>query len=224
MLILLAEDEHDLAELTIDYLHCENIECDYAHDGAMALNLACENSYEVIVLDVMMPRLDGFGVCRELKARGITTPVIFLTAKDALDDKLAGFELGAQDYLTKPFDLPELVARIKVLASRKPQAATVFTLDTLTIDKSQHRVTRGDRELALSPSLWILLTTLAQNSPDVVSRITLENAIWPDDIPGKDSLKTLVFRLRSIIDGTNELPLVQTIRGAGITLRIENHD
>ena len=104
MLILLAEDERDLAELTIDYLASENIECDYASDGAMAVNLIANNHYEVIVLDVNMPKLDGFKVCQKLKNQGNTTPIIFLTARDNLQDKLKGFALGADDYLSKPFD------------------------------------------------------------------------------------------------------------------------
>lgn len=230
MLILLAEDERDLAQLTIDYLECEDIDCDYAHDGAMAVNLASQNHYDVIVLDVMMPRLDGFGVCQQLKQQGISTPIIFLTAKDTLDDKLAGFELGADDYLTKPFDLPELVARIKVLDIRnkasKPEAE-VFQLDTLRLDIAQHRVSRSGVEVNLSPSLWLLLTTLAQHSPNVVDRVTLENILWPDTLPTKDMLKTLVFRLRGLIDGAGvprEVPLVQTVRGAGIALRDKHHD
>lgn len=223
-LILLAEDQQDLAQLTIDYLDCEDIDCDYAHNGVMALNLVSQNHYDVIVLDVMMPKLDGFAVCRELKAQGHTTPIIFLTAKDTLDDKLAGFELGAEDYLTKPFELPELVARVKVLANRKVKTPAVFQLDSLTIDTNQRRATRSGVELTLSPSLWLLLTTLAQNSPNVVDRISLENILWPDTLPTKDMLKTLVFRLRGIVDRADEPPLVQTIRGAGIALRASNDD
>ena len=133
MLILLVEDEADLAELTIDFLATVDIECDYAFDGINALSLLDKNQYEVIVLDVTMPRLDGFAVCEQLRRSGITTPILFLTARDSLTDKLTGFSLGADDYLTKPFELEELAARIQVLASRgaKPVSYTHLTLPTI---------------------------------------------------------------------------------------------
>ena len=222
MLVLLAEDQRDLAELTIDYLESQDIECDYASDGAMAVSLLENHNYDVIVLDIMMPKLDGFGVLQQLNTRGQRPPVLFLTARDALDDKLRGFELGADDYLTKPFELPELAARLKVLANRQGNQngpGALFQLDSLQIDSDQRIVSRDGRAIALSPSLWLLLSTLAQHSPKVVDRVTLENAVWPDQTPSKNMLKTLVFRLRNLVDGPDDLPLVQTIRGAGIALR-----
>jgi two-component system, OmpR family, response regulator len=219
MLILYAEDESDLAQLTIDYLDCENIECDYAYDGVMAMNLLAKQHYDVIVLDINMPRLDGFSVCQKLKSSGDNTPVIFLTARDDLSDKLAGFALGADDYLTKPFEVDELVARIKVLAQRKTIKNNVFQIDSLIIDFTARSVSRADRVLALTPNQWSLLTLLAQQSPAVVARLSLENSIWPEQIPSKDMLKTLVFRLRTLIDGEHDKALIHTIRGVGIALK-----
>lgn len=223
MLILLVEDEADLAELTIDFLATVDIECDYAFDGINALSLLKKNQYEVIVLDVTMPRLDGFAVCEQLRRSGITTPILFLTARDSLTDKLTGFSLGADDYLTKPFELEELAARIQVLASRgvKTSKNTNFALDNLTINYQQRCVVRADRAIATSPRQWQLLTLLAKHSPNIVDKITIENEVWPDQDPSKDMLKTLVFRLRSLIDNEQETPLIHTIRGAGIALR--NH-
>ena len=227
MLVLLAEDQKDLAELTIDYLESQGIECDYASDGAMAISLLANHNYDVVVLDIMMPRLDGFTVLQQLNDRGQRPPVLFLTARDALEDKLRGFELGADDYLTKPFELPELAARLKVLANRikgPADQAALFQLDSLSIDHQQRIVSRDGRAIALSPSLWLLLTALAQHSPGVVDRITLENAVWPDQTPSKNMLKTLVFRLRNLIDGPDDRPLVHTIRGAGIALRVADEE
>jgi len=221
MLILFAEDESDLAELIIDYLESEGIECDYAFDGVNALNLLEKNQYDVIVLDVTMPRLDGFAVCEKIKALGISTPIIFLTALDSLTDKLNGFDLGADDYLTKPFELEELTARIKVLGNRQGNSThgNDFHLNSLSINYQQRSVTRAGRLLALSPSQWQLLVLLAKNSPNIIDRIAIENEIWPDQTPSKDMLKTLIFRLRSLVDNGNEVTLIHTIRGAGVVLR-----
>tara|TARA_R110000737_G_scaffold347029_1_gene377658 strand:+ start:709 stop:1380 length:672 start_codon:yes stop_codon:yes gene_type:complete len=222
MLILLVEDESDLAELTIDYLETLNIECDYAFDGANALTLIASNNYDVIVLDVNMPRMNGFSVCNSVRADGNSTPIIFLTAHDNLADKLNGFSLGADDYLTKPFELQELAVRIQVLANRKKKTyqKQLFTLDTLSIDYQQRTVSRSEKLIALSPTQWKLLILLAKSSPEIVDRTTIENEIWPDQLPSKDMLKTLICRLRNLIDNTDELKLVHTVRGAGISLKV----
>ncbi|PCI62182.1 MAG: two-component system response regulator [Gammaproteobacteria bacterium] len=224
MLILLAEDERDLAELTIDYLASENIECDYASDGAMAVNLIANNHYEVIVLDVNMPKLDGFKVCQKLKNQGNTTPIIFLTARDNLQDKLKGFALGADDYLSKPFDLEELTARIKVLAKRKVNMPTSFQLDTLSVDFKQCLISRSQRRLSLSKTQWQLLNLLVKHSPNVVDKITIEDEIWPDQQPSKAMLKTLLFRLRKLLDFDGETTLLHTVRGTGVALRVDNNE
>lgn len=219
MLVLFVEDERDLAELTIEFLELEDIECDYADDGQMALNLLSSNVYDVIVLDVNIPKMDGFTLCDKLKSKGDHTPVIFLTARDALNDKLTGFSLGAEDYLTKPFELPELSARIKVLAQRNKPKSTTFELDTLYVNIQQRKIYRSNKEVLLTHTQWLLLAALINHSPNVVDRITLENAIWPDQIPSKDMLKTLVFRVRTLIDLPQEQSLIHTIRGTGIVLR-----
>lgn len=194
MLILLVEDESDLAELTIDFLETTNIECDYAFDGINTLILIEKNKYDVIVLDVSMPRLNGFSVCERIRAQGNSTPIIFLTAHDSLTDKLNGFSLGADDYLTKPFELEELAIRIKVLTNRATKApiTDVLSLNSLSIDYQKRSVNRSGRLIALSPTQWKLLQLLAKNSPNIVDRVTIEDEIWPDQIPSKDMLKTLV--------------------------------
>jgi DNA-binding response OmpR family regulator len=222
VLILLAEDETDLAELTIDFLETEAIECDYASDGAMAVNLIKENNYEVIVLDINMPKLDGLSVCKQLKENHNTTPVLFLSARDALNDKLTGFELGADDYLTKPFELEELTARIKVLAQRGKTLSNQFKLDTLILNFQQRSASRAARKLTLSANQWQLLELLAKNSPNIISRTRIENTLWPEQHPNKDRLKMLLYRLRSIIDKEGETPLLHTIKGLGVALKVEH--
>lgn len=219
MLVLIAEDEADLAELTIDFLAEEEIECDYAADGKLAMNLLQQQDYDAIVLDVNMPKADGFAVCTWLKEKGIETPVLFLTARDSIDDKLLGFDIGADDYLTKPFELDELVARLKVLARRKTSSVRRFELDTLVIDVSAHQVKRGDREIKLKPAQKQLLFLLAEHSPNVVAKADIESLIWPEQDVTNDMFKSLTSRLRSAIDIDGEIPLLQTVRGAGLALR-----
>lgn len=222
MLILLAEDEIDLAELTIDFLETEDIECDYASDGAMAVNLIKENNYQVIVLDINMPKLDGFSVCKQLKENQNPTPILFLSARDALDDKLTGFDLGADDYLTKPFELEELAARIKVLSQRQKTQESEFQLDTLTLNFQQRSASRGERKLLFSANQWQVIELLANNSPNIISRASLENTVWPEQCPNKDMLKMLLYRLRNIIDKEGEIPLLHTIKGLGVTLKVKH--
>lgn len=220
MNILLAEDEQDLAELTIDYLEVEGITCDYAANGQQALNLVENHEYDVLVLDVNMPKLDGFALCQSLKQQNVQTPVIFVTARDALEDKLTGFELGADDYLTKPFELDELVARLKVLSARKTVVTNRFELDDLQLDFSAKVATRGGKHLNLSINQWTVLETLAKVSPNAISRTQLEDAIWPDSEPSKDQLKMLLFRLRQLVDCNDSTPLIHTQRGIGVSLKL----
>jgi len=220
VLVLVIEDERDLAELIIDYLETEGIECDYAFDGVMAESLLLQNRYDVILLDVTMPKLDGFSLAeRLLSGTGAQPPIIFVTARDTLEDKLTGFRLGADDYLTKPFELEELAARIKVLASRVAPQQTRFKLDTLDVDFSARAARRGERELSLSPSQWLLLELLADRSPNLVNKQSIEAKVWPHQEVNKDMLKMLVSRLRASVDASGDRPLIHTIRGAGIALR-----
>lgn len=219
MLVLMAEDEADLAELTIDYLAVEGIDCDYAADGHIAINLLKTNQYDAIVLDVNMPKADGFAVCQWLQQQKIATPVIFVTARDSIEDKLYGFDIGADDYLTKPFELDELVARLKVLGRRKQTEARIFELDNLNIDFNAHQVTRAGQVLKLKPAQLQLLFLLAQHSPNTLTRAEIEQTIWPNQDVTNDMFKSLVSRLRSALDGAEQSPLLHTIRGIGLALR-----
>lgn len=219
MLVLLVEDEADLAELIEEYLETEGIECDFAYNGQMACELVEQNRYDVIVLDVMLPKMDGLSVCRHIRKLGVGTPVLMLTARDTLDDKLNGFDSGANDYLVKPFDLPELVARLKVLARHTMVAPKQLKIADLTINADTRVVTRAEQTLQLTPIGWKLLLKLAQSSPNVVSRSELEAFVWPDEEPNKAVLKTQLHRLRSVVDGPFDTALINTIKGVGVVLR-----
>ncbi len=222
MIVLLAEDESDLAEMIIEYLADEQIECDYARDGQMAMSLLEQNTYDVLVLDVMMPRLNGHEVCQAAKRYYPQMPVLFLTAQDSLDDKLTGFAKGADDYLAKPFDFPELAARIKALANRYRPRSAIFQLEDLHVDLEQRLVTRNNHQIHLSSILWELLVRLIRQSPGVVTRSELQNAVWGDQEISDAVLKTQLYRLRQQINLKNLPPLIHTIKGVGVALR-SNH-
>lgn len=219
MLVLLVEDEPDLAELIEEYLETEDIECDFAFNGQMACELVEKNQYDVIVLDVMLPKMDGLSVCRHIRNIGIATPVLMLTARDTLDDKLSGFDSGANDYLVKPFDLPELVARLKVLARHTLAQPKPMQVADLSLNPDTREAKRAGQLLQLTPIGWKLLVKLVQSSPNVVSRTDLETHVWPDEMPNKAVLKTQLHRLRSVVDGPFDKPLLHTIKGVGVVLK-----
>lgn len=214
--LLLVEDNQDLAATIIDYLELENMLCDHAANGVAALQLVKDNRYDVVISDVSMPRMDGLTFCKILREQGIATPVLMLTARDTLDDKLACFNAGTDDYLVKPFEMLELVARIQVLCKRNSGQGHKLSLHGLEADFSQKLAHREQREIQLSPSGWILLETLMRHSPSVVSRGQLSQALWGDDIPDSDALKVHLFNLRQQIDQENEIKLIHTVVGQGI--------
>jgi DNA-binding response OmpR family regulator len=219
MVILLVEDDLDLAELVIEYLDIESIECDIAYNGVMGLELVKTNQYDVIVLDVMMPRMDGLTLMSNIRQLGIATPCLMLTARDTLDDKVAGFEHGADDYMVKPFELKELSVRLKALSRRRSNSSSKLQVADLSLNISTHQATRNNQLLALSPIEWKLLEYLMRETPNIVSKQQLESVIWKDELPSKDALKTQLYRLRKAVDGADQRPLIHTIRGSGFVLR-----
>lgn len=214
--LLLVEDNQDLAATIIDYLELESMFCDHAANGVAGLQLIKNNQYDVIILDVSMPRMDGLTFCKIIREQGITTPVLMLTARDTLDDKLAGFNAGTDDYLVKPFEMLELVARVQVLRKRNNGQGHKLSLHGLDADFSQKYAHRELRPLQLSPSGWILLETLMRHAPNVVSRDQLSHALWGDNMPDSDALKVHLFKLRQQVDQENEIKLIHTVVGQGI--------
>ncbi len=223
MLVLIVEDNRHLASNIIEYLESETHECDWAENGIHGLELASEQPFDVIILDLMLPGMDGIEVCRQLKSRGIATPILMLTARDTLDDKLEGFEAGADDYLVKPFDLPELSARLSALAKRRSHSNITLKVGDLMADLGTRCVSRNDQDIQLNRIGWQLLITLMQASPRVVSRRELEQALWEGTPPDTDVLKVHIHRLRQKVDKPFERKLIHTVRGMGVAIREEEN-
>jgi len=217
--ILLVEDDLDLAATIIDYLEIEDICCDHAANGVLGLQLIEENSYDMAILDINMPQMNGLTLCKSIRELGSNMPILMLTARDSLPDKLAGFDVGTDDYMVKPFEMLELIARIRALAKRQSGQANHFTIADLTVDFTSKVAKRHQRELKLSPTGWKLLEVLLRKSPQVISRDQLSRAIWGDEIPDSNSLKVHVFKLRQQIDFEGETKLLKTISGQGFTLK-----
>ena len=220
MLVLLVEDDRDLAASVLEYLETDGYECDHAADGKAALALVQSQAYAAIVLDVNLPRIDGFAVCKAMREAGIATPCLMLTARDSIADKLEGFRSGTDDYLVKPFDMAELSARVGALSLRGRHLQQLAVAD-LTIDLATRAATRGGRLLSLSGREWEVLVHLARKSPAVVSREQLEDLLWPNGAPSSDALKMVLYRLRQAIDDGEAQALMHTIRGHGVALRAQ---
>jgi len=220
MRVLIIEDNPDIAANLGDYLEDHGHTVDFAGDGVTGLHLAVVNDFDAIVLDLALPGMDGLEVCRKLRAEaGKDTPVLMLTARDRLEDKLAGFETGADDYLVKPFELQEVAARLKVLSARgrrrTPRELKVgdlsYNLDTLSVQR------RGE-EIYLNPIGLKLLQCLMEASPNVVSRADLEMEVWGEEMPDSDSLRVHIHSLRSAIDKPFGSHMIQTRHGIGYRL------
>lgn len=179
---LIIEDDKDLAEAISDYMELDNIEFDFAYNGQSGLNLAMENSYDIILTDINMPKMDGLDVCKILREKGLSTPILMLTARDTLDDKVKGFSVGSDDYLVKPFAMEELKVRMQALVRRTLGTVQILTVADLVIDLDKRKITRQDKDISLPPVCWKMLVYLMQNSPNVVSKSDLEQAVWGDDL------------------------------------------
>jgi len=220
--ILLVEDNNNLALNVTEYLESKGYLIDYAADGTIAFNLVLAQTYDVILLDIMLPGMDGFSLCKKLRDKnGISTPVIMLTAKDTEEDKLKGFGVGADDYLVKPFSLPELEVRIIALDRRTKQAltgATKLVVADLVYNPDTMSFKRGDVKLCFKPVPRKILVLLIQNANRVVSRQEIEREIWNDDPPDSEALRSHIYAIRSELNKHSSASLLHTIRGAGYIL------
>lgn len=218
MRLLVIEDNRDLAANLVDFMEDRGHVLDVAGDGLTGLHLATVNDYDAILLDLMLPGMDGITLCRKLRddARK-TTPVLILTARDALDDKIVGLESGADDYVVKPFALREVEARLKALARRAQSQGlqTRLQVGNLVFDTNIMRIARGERGIELPQIPLRLLETLMRQSPKVIERSELEHVIWGDSPPDSDALRAHMHVLRSTIDTEGETPLIRTVRGMG---------
>ncbi len=219
MLALLVEDNRDLAENILDYLELEDIECDYTDHGNHALQLIQDNNYDVIILDIQLPGSDGYSICTKARALGISTPILMLTAKDTLADKLTGFKAGTDDYLVKPFELEELTMRLLALNKRSMGSTShsqELSIADLRLNLANQSVYRDKTAINLPPACWKILLELVRQSPSIVSREKLEKILWPDQSPDSEALKSHLYSLRKLIDKPYDKQLIHTKRGLGV--------
>ena len=218
--ILVVEDNIDIAENIADFLETGGNQLDFAMDGIGGLHLALTQDYDAIILDVMLPGMDGFTFCRKLrKEGGKQTPILMLTARDTLDDKLAGFDAGADDYLVKPFALEELSARVNALVRRRIEFAEkqLYVAD-LELDLGTMKVRRSGELIEMNRTCLNILSMLMKAYPNVVERKEIENSLWGDMPPGSDALRSHIYALRRAIDKPFNTPLLQTVHGVGYRL------
>ena len=221
MRILIAEDERNLNRILAKQLAANGYTVDACFDGEEALDYIEAEPYDAIILDIMMPKMDGLTVLRRIRAKNIDTPVLFLTAMDSISDRVQGLDAGADDYLTKPFAFEELLARVRVLIRKKSGNKTnTYTLADLTIDVQSHEVKRGDTVIALSSKEYAILEYMMLNKNIVLSRETLERNVWGYSYDGASNMIDVYIRyLRKKIDEDFEPKLIHTVRGAGYVLK-----
>ena len=221
MRILIAEDQKDLNRIITKRLSAEGYSVDSCFDGEEALIYIEMAEYDGIILDIMMPKRDGLSVLHSLREKGIGTPVLFLTARDTVEDRVLGLDSGADDYLVKPFAFDELIARIRAMTRKSAgNSSNIFSVADLVMDTASHTVTRGGREIALSAKEFSLLEYLLRNKGHVLSRTMIENNLWNFDYSGGTNAVDVYIRyLRKKVDDGFEPKLIHTVRGCGYVLK-----
>ena len=221
MYILVVEDERRLAQVVRKVLEEEGHTVDVAHDGEDGLAMAMDGSHDVIVLDILLPGIDGIEVCQRLRAGRVDTPVLLLTALDAIEDRVRGLDAGADDYLPKPFAFQELLARLRALGRRRVQAREPDQLQTadLVLDLRRRRAERAGKTIELSPKEFALLEFLLRNEGRVVTRSQILDHVWGYDFsPDSNLVDVYVTYLRRKVDRGHKRSLIRTVRGAGYAL------
>ena len=221
MRVLIVEDEKKMAAVLKKGLEADNHRVTLAFDGRSGLDLASTMEFDVVVLDLMLPVIDGFEVARRLRKSDNQTPILMLTARDAVPDIVKGLDVGADDYLTKPFAFEVFLARLRSVARRgSTLRPTVLQVDDLVLNPASHQVTRGEREIHLSPTEFRLLELLMRRSGRVVPRDAIVDAVWDfDHEVEENTLDTFIRLLRSKIDREHDRKLIQTVRGVGYAIR-----
>jgi two-component system OmpR family response regulator len=223
MRVLIIEDDQQIASFVTKGLKQAGFALDHISDGEEGLQMAELNPYDVMVIDIMLPGLDGFSVIESLRSKGNTIPILVLSARGSLDDRLKGFRSGSDDYLTKPFSFAELQARLQALLRRTTRGQGLNVLETgdLKMDLLSRRVSRGDREIGLQPREFMLLEYLMRNSGNVVSKTMILEHVWDYHFdPQTNVVDVLVHRLRTKIDKDFPQKLLHTIRGVGYVLKV----
>lgn len=226
MRILVVEDARDMNRLIVKTLTRAGYSTDGCFDGEEAQSYLLGAEYDAVVMDVMMPKMDGWQLLEYMRNKGMDTPVLMLTARDAVSDRVKGLDLGADDYLVKPFDFDELLARIRAMTRKHTgNRSNVFVFADLTVDVLKRTVTRGGEEISLLPKEFTILEYLIRNKGVVLSREQLENRIWNYEYSGSsNNIDAYMSRLRKKIDGERENRLIHTIRGVGWVLREDRGD
>ena len=220
MRILVVEDDPVIGGLIQNALEAARFQVDLEADGETGLAAAETNGYGAIVLDLMLPRRDGVSICQSLRARRNATPILMLTARDGVEDRIRGLEAGADDYLSKPFDFNEMVARLRALLRRdKIHRTRVIRIADLTIDTSAGRVWRGEHELRLTPREYTLLEALALNEGRILTREEILERVWMDDASYSNTVTVHVVSLRKKVDGDYPTKLIHTVHGRGYLLQ-----
>jgi len=224
--VLVIEDHLDIAENIGDYLSAQGHIMDFAMDGISGMHLALTQEFDVIVLDLMLPGMDGITLCKKYRQEaGKQTPILMLTARDTLNDKLVGFDSGADDYLVKPFALEELSARLTALSKRGlSQQTSSLKVGDLELHLGTMVVTREGKTIELNRACLTILQILMKSFPNVVKRQDLETALWGDMLPGSDSLRSHLYALRTKIDKPFSIPMLETVHGIGYRLIGKNED
>jgi DNA-binding response OmpR family regulator len=222
MRILLVEDNRRLSDSLRMTLEEDGYAVDAAYDGIDGEEMGLVPSYDIIILDIMLPGKDGLEVCRELRDQHITTPILMLTARDALDDRVVGLDSGADDYLVKPFEVDELRARIRALLRRESSVKTgLLTVADLVLDPATHTVRRADREIELTAKEFSLIEYLMRHPNHLITREMAEEHLWSyDHVIASNVVDVYIRRLRSKIDDPSDIKLLETVRGAGYRLRV----
>jgi len=221
MRILVVEDEKKIADFIKRGLKEEGYAVDVAYDGEQGLFLARSNSYDLMLLDLMLPKVDGLTICRNLKKEGIPTPIIMLTAKDTVRDKVTGLDSGADDYITKPFAFDELLARIRAILRKKDsESALKIEVDDLVLDLVTHRVARAGKEIQLTAKEYTLLEYLMRNANSIITRTMISEHVWDADFDSfTNIIDVYINYLRNKIDSEHRKKLIHTVRGRGYTLK-----
>lgn len=223
MRILIVEDELDLQSILVKRLQAEYYSVDACDNGNDALDYIEVTPYDLIILDIMIPGLDGLQVLQKMRAENNNTPVLLLTAKDSIEDRVKGLDYGADDYLVKPFAFDELLARLRVLTRRQTgSTSNVFQIDDLVVDCGKHEVKRGDQIIDLSSKEFAILEYMIRNKDVVLTRDKIEQHVWNYDYEGGSNIVDVYIRyLRKKIDSHSETKLIHTVRGAGYVLRVK---
>lgn len=226
MRVLVVEDAKDMNRLIVKTLKKAGYIVDSCYDGQEALDFLPGAEYDAILLDVMMPGLDGYGLLGQLRDTGIDTPVLFLTARDAVADRVKGLDLGADDYLVKPFDFDELLARIRAMTRKRAGSrSNAYALADLVVDSKRRTATRGGVQIPLIPKEFTILEYMIRNQGIVLSREQLENQIWNYEYTGSsNNMDVYISRLRKKIDSGYDKKLIHTIRGVGWVLRTDQSE